>query len=252
MPLPQTFDAFVPSNFGQLVARANFKPTYISLEELKTFDAIAVEFQKSYELSKKLYPEVILSHCVRMYYYSLAILHSGFPSNTPLVPQITREELIKRVYLGVILHDLGLSTHAEAVAHPAHEMTFEFSGGIMAYEHLQTYGPSLNTSQVGDITQSIMLHTSPFDAGMSSATAMLVQLSALFDLGGYSVLGDPNLDCMLHQDTVKEIRDAVPKGQFAEFSEGISKMMEAQPNCLMSHKVSIHLCSIVGECLLTD
>lgn len=170
MPLPQTFDAFVPSNFGQLVARANFAPAYVSLEELKTFDAMAAEFQKSYELTKKLSAEIILSHCVRMYYYSLAILHSGFPSNTPLVPQITREELIKRVYLGVILHDLGLSTHAEVVAHPAHEMTFEFSGGIMAYEHLlQTYGSSLNTFQVGDITQSIMLHTSPFDAGMSSA-----------------------------------------------------------------------------------
>ncbi|KAE9388353.1 hypothetical protein BT96DRAFT_927148 [Gymnopus androsaceus JB14] len=236
MAIPQTFDAFVPSNFEKLIAKGNFKPTYVGLEELKAFDT--AEFRKSYELAKKLTSESIFNHSLRMYYYSLAILHSGFPSKTPSVPQIAREEVFKRVYLGTVLHDLGLSTNEEVTTHPSHEMTFEFTGGIIAFEHLvQTYGPLLNASEIGDVTQSIMLHTNPFNAGMSSATAMLVQLSAFFDLGGYDAFGRPELlDCMLHADTVKEIQDAIPKEQLAkEFLSGLEVMVKAKPNCIVAH-----------------
>ncbi|KAE9400485.1 hypothetical protein BT96DRAFT_1018868 [Gymnopus androsaceus JB14] len=197
MAIPQTFDAFVPSNFGQLIAKGNFKPTYVSLEELKkTFDT--AEFRKSYELAKKLDSESIFNHSLRMYYYSLAILHSGFPSKHPLRPP-------------------NCATNEAVTTHPSHDMTFEFTGGIITFEHLasDTYGPLLDASEIGDVTQSIMLHT----------------------IGGYDAFGKPEfLECMLHPDTVKEIRDAIPKEQVAkEFLSDFEEMVKVKPNCILAH-----------------
>jgi hypothetical protein len=63
-------------------------------------------------------------------------------------------------------------------------MTFELHGAIMAYEHLHIAAPSLDPFQVGDIVESIVLHTSQWPSGNSSANQILMFLSAVFDVGG--------------------------------------------------------------------
>ncbi|KAJ3986413.1 hypothetical protein F5890DRAFT_995248 [Lentinula detonsa] len=237
MALPETFDAFVPTNFADFFARVD-TPTHIGLTELRELeDDVVNSFEISYKYAEKLCSQTILDHSLRCYYFSLAMLHN-FPSNTPSVPQISRGELIKRVYLTCLLHDVGISSHEIATTHPAHDMTFEFHGGIMVYEHLRAeYIPSLrlNDSQIADITQSIMLHDVPFQTGMSSATGMLVHISAFIDIFGYDTAPPNTIERALHRDTKREIEKAFPRDGMTLFGVQVEEMMKAKPNCLLGH-----------------
>ncbi|KAE9392095.1 hypothetical protein BT96DRAFT_1000647 [Gymnopus androsaceus JB14] len=171
------------------------------------------------------------------------MLHSGFPSSTPSVPQITRQDLVKRVYLTSLLHDLGFSQHEDFTTHPAHHMSFELSGAILAFEHLRaTYNRSphqhhqqqLDSEQISDITRSIMLHGLPIDAGMSSPVGVLIQISAMFDTLGYSAYDGVAMS-MLHRETVKEIEEAFPRIDLVkELVAGLPQMLKFQPTCLLA------------------
>ncbi|KIK63991.1 hypothetical protein GYMLUDRAFT_241215 [Collybiopsis luxurians FD-317 M1] len=238
MPLPEKFDAFVPSNFVELLAQSNFQPAPLKLAELRELDSSIVTFGSSLKLAEKLYSQLLFNHCQRCYYFALAILSNGFPSNSPSVPQIPRETVVKELYLTCLLHDFGLSTHIDTTTHPAHDMTFEFHGGIMAYEHLRAEYISthqLNDIQIADITQSIMLHTAPFEHGKSSALGMLMQLSAFLDVFGYGVFGPDSMEKLIHRDTVREIEQAFPRGDMAQLDRQSQIMFEEKPNCLTSH-----------------
>ncbi|KAF7342166.1 hypothetical protein MVEN_01804400 [Mycena venus] len=164
--------------------------------------------------------------------FALAILHNGFPSGTPGVPQISFEELNRRLYHTCILHDLGWTMTEEGRAHPAHAMTFELHGGIMAYDHLHTAAPSLDAQQVGDIVQSIVLHTLEFPSGKSSATGALMFLSAWFDVCGYHEAGPGSR--FVDRETVKEIEKEYPRGAFAvEGKEVLDREFSEKPNTLL-------------------
>ncbi|KAJ7235493.1 hypothetical protein C8J57DRAFT_1728575 [Mycena rebaudengoi] len=225
MSFPATFDAFVPANPTEFFALANIQPNYVSFDTLK---AIQLEHTQkaSYEYAKKMITKTGFFHCLRTYYFALAILFNGFPSGTPGVPQITFHELNTRLYHAAILHDLGWSTTPEGLAHPAHAMSFEIAGGIMAYDHLHAAAPKLDAHQVGDIVQSIMLHTSSFEAGPASAVGTLLPLGALFDVLGYDANGPGSLDFLLNRKTVQEIEKAFPPwsvrwGRRRVFQQGI-------------------------------
>ncbi|KAJ7443885.1 hypothetical protein B0H11DRAFT_2343571 [Mycena galericulata] len=235
MPFPQTFDAYVPSDIQQVFALAKFKPNYVSLDTLRSVP-LDPAHAASFEYAKKITPPEGFLHSVRCYYFALALLHNGFPSGTPGVPQITFEELARRLYHTCILHDLGWTTTTEGRTHPAHAMSFELHGGIMAYEHLRSAAPALDAQQVGDIVQSIMLHTLVWPTGTSSATKLLMSLSAYFDLGGYDTYGPGSLDFLMHRKTVQEIETAYPRGNLAaEGAEILTREGVKKPDCLLSH-----------------
>ncbi|THU98999.1 hypothetical protein K435DRAFT_964662 [Dendrothele bispora CBS 962.96] len=147
MSTPETFDAFVPSTVPDLLSRANFKARYIPLSSLRSLD-LENQYKPSYELMRKVDTDAVVNHCLRCYYFSLLILHSGFPSNTPGVRQITR--------------------------------------CIMAYEHLlEKYpSPSLSSSDVGDVAQGInaSYYSSP-TVHLPQRTPPST-ISAYFDLAG--------------------------------------------------------------------
>ncbi|KAJ3887467.1 hypothetical protein GG344DRAFT_68800 [Lentinula edodes] len=252
MPVPDTFDAFVPSNFADLFATAEIPP-YIGLTELRELERNVVnKFQPSYLHAQKLCSKMILDHSLRCYYFALAILQS-FPSKTPSIPQISRDELIGRVYLACILHDLGLSSHEEAIAHPTRDMTFEIHGGILAYEHLRAeYAPDLhlNNSQIADVAQSIMLHTISFQTGLSSAAGMLLYVSAFIDVVGYEAAPPNTKERAITYDTVREIEEAFPlDGMTLRFGGQIREMLDAKPNCLVSHS-TVNEGSTIGGSVL--
>lgn len=178
-------------------------------------------------------------HSVRCYYFALAILHNGFPSKTPGVPQISFEDLHNRLFYACILHDLGLTVHPEALAHPAHAMSFELHGGIMAYEHLHAVHPTLSAEDVGDIVQGIMLHTISFPSGKSSAVGTLVQVAAGFDIMGLHAFGPDPLDFLVDEKTIEEIEKEYPRGELGiEVKDILVREFENKPNCLLSHGVS--------------
>ncbi|KAJ6481919.1 hypothetical protein C8R45DRAFT_1215711 [Mycena sanguinolenta] len=235
MPFPKTFDAYVPSNTMDLFGLAKIKPDYVSFETLRSVPLDAAH-TASLEYAKKITPPEAFLHSIRCYYFSLAILHNGFPSETPGMPQITFEELNRRLYHTCIMHDLGWTTTTEGTEHPAAGMTFELHGGIMAYEHLQAAAPELDAQQVGDIVQSIVLHSSQWPSGKSSATKTLISLSAFFDVCGYDAQGPGSMDFLINRKTVQEVEKEYPREIFAtEVTEVLHKEYARKPDCLLSH-----------------
>ncbi|KAJ7624882.1 hypothetical protein FB45DRAFT_869743 [Roridomyces roridus] len=235
MAFPQTFDAYLPSNFQEFLALAKFKPEYISLEALHAVP-LDPAHTASFEYAKKITPHEGFIHSVRCYYFSLAILANGFPSGTAGVPQITFTELVRRVYHTCILHDLGWTTTAEGRAHPAHTMSFELHGGIMAYEHLKAPELELDAHQLGDIVQSIMLHTSQWNEGTVSSTKQLISLSALLDVLGLQAFGPGVLGSMIHPKTIREIEKEYPRGKLgADARQALESNAKEAPDCLIGH-----------------
>ncbi|KAJ7749374.1 hypothetical protein B0H16DRAFT_1845317 [Mycena metata] len=192
----------------------------------------------SFAYAKKLTPPGVFGHVIRCFYFALALLYTGFPSGTPGVAQIGFDELALRLYHTMLLHDLGWSNATVALTHPAHAMTFELHGAFMAYEHLHAAAPNLDPFQVGDIVESIVLHTSGWSSGNSSANQILMALSAAFDVGGFNGTGLMGLDFnkLFNPKTVAEIEQAYPRGDF--YNAGIAVLdreFAEKPNCLWSH-----------------
>ncbi|KAF7339100.1 hypothetical protein MVEN_01986500 [Mycena venus] len=232
MTFPKTFDAYVPSNGLTL---SSIKPDYVPFE---TLSAIPIDLNPvSFAYAKKLTPPLAFGHVIRCFYFALALLYTGFPSGTPGVPQIGFEELAMRLSYTTLLHDLGWSNTTEALKHPAHAMTFELHGAFMTYEHLHAAAPGLDAHQVGDIVQSIVLHTSGWPSGFSSANQILMAISAGFDVGGFNgTLTGLNNSLLWNPKTVQEIEKAYPRGDF--YNTGIAvfnKEFTEKPNCLMGH-----------------
>ncbi|KAJ6624750.1 hypothetical protein B0H10DRAFT_2005976, partial [Mycena sp. CBHHK59/15] len=227
MPFPKTFDAYVPSDGKEFFELAKFKPAYVSLAELQAV-ALDAAHQASFALAEKITPPATFAHCSRCYFFGMAMLYNGFPSETPRVPQISLEELTRRWYHCAILHDLGLTKDPEALAHPANAMSFELHGAFMVYEHLHAADPKLDAVQVGDVVQSIITHT--------SAVAMLLKMCTGFDGLGYDAFGPGSLDFLQNRKTVQEIEKAYPRGAFGEEAlDIVATEMARKPDCLMSH-----------------
>ncbi|KAF8146491.1 hypothetical protein K438DRAFT_1869276 [Mycena galopus ATCC 62051] len=117
-------------------------------------------------------------------------------------------------------------------------MTFELHGAFMTYEHLHAVAPTYDAEQVGDIVESIVLHTSNWPTGNSSAAGQLMSLTAFFDIEGYANLGPGGIDfnLLFNSTTVEEIEKAYPRGElYDEGSAAIEREFEEKPNCLLSH-----------------
>ncbi|KAJ7481947.1 hypothetical protein FB451DRAFT_1171075 [Mycena latifolia] len=210
-------------------------PGYVPFETLRAVPLDAAHVA-TYGFSKKLTPHYAFLHAIRCFYFALALLYNGFPSGTPGFPQIAFEELAGRLYHASLLHDLGWSSTPEAGAHPAHVMTFELHGGFMAYEHLHATAPDLDAHQVGDIVESITLHTSLWPSGTSSATKTLLTVSVGFDASGYPGQLPGSFDLLFNRTTVQEIEQAYPRGEFAlEATEVLNRQWDLKPDCLLSH-----------------
>ncbi|KAF7369149.1 hypothetical protein MVEN_00242100 [Mycena venus] len=238
MTFPTAFDAYVPSNGLDFLAVSNIEPVYVPFDTLRAVAVNNTAEVASFTYAKKLTPPAVFLHVLRCFYFGLALLYTGFPSGTPGVPQIGFEELTMRLYHTAVLHDLGWSNSSEVLQHPAHAMTFELHGAFMAYEHLHAEAPDLDAFQVGDIVESIVLHTSQWPSGNSSANQILMSLGALFDVGGYNGTGLVGLNSSLlwHPKTVEDIEKAFPRGEF--YQEGIAafdREFTQKPNCLFSH-----------------
>ncbi|KAJ7481881.1 hypothetical protein FB451DRAFT_1444612 [Mycena latifolia] len=235
MPFPKSFDAFVPSNFAEFLALAKIRPHYISFDSLESIP-LDDAHRAATTYTEKIIPNSTFAHSLRTYYFALAILHNGFPSGTPGVPQISFEDLQKRLYHACILHDLGMTIHPDTLNHPARTMSFELFGGIMAYEHLRAVEPPLGGQQVGDIIQSIMLHTTEYTAGNSSSIGTLLTLGSSFDVLGYNGLGPGVFDFICHRKTVQEIEKAFPRRTFGiDGREAGTREFDEKPTCIMGH-----------------
>ncbi|KAJ7238220.1 hypothetical protein C8J57DRAFT_1566312 [Mycena rebaudengoi] len=234
MTFPKTFDAYVPSNGADFLALSTFQAEYVPFP---TLQAVTVSpASDSFAYAKKIAPPGVFAHVLRCFYFALALLYTGFPSGTPGVAQIGFEELSLRLYHTSLLHDLALSNNTEVLVHPAHAMTFELQGAIMTYEHLHAAVSGLDPHQIGDIVQSIVLHTSAWASGNSSANQILLAISAGFDAGGFNGTGIVDYTRLWNPKTVAEIEKAYPYGDAHTEAAGlITREVTQKPNCLFSH-----------------
>ncbi|KAJ7851229.1 hypothetical protein B0H14DRAFT_3451426 [Mycena olivaceomarginata] len=159
MPFPQIFDAYVPRITVAFLALSKIQPDYVPSHSARS---------RSTPWLQRLSPT---------------------PKDLPLQRfplrnarrDIAFDELALRVYHTCLLHDLGLTNTSAVLAHPAHAMTFELHGAFMAYGHLHAVAPTYDVARVGDIVQSIVLDTSSWVVGNSSAAGQLMSLTAFFD-----------------------------------------------------------------------
>ncbi|KAJ7362524.1 hypothetical protein DFH08DRAFT_841054 [Mycena albidolilacea] len=238
MAFTKTFDAYVPSNGPDFFALSKLKPDYVPFTTLQAVVIDPAAKADSFAYAKRLTPPAVFAHVLRCFYFALALMYTGFPSGTPGVAQIGFEELSLRLYHTSLLHDVGWSNSTEALNHPAHAMTFELHGGIMAYEHLHAAAPNLDAFQVGDIVESIVLHTSQWSSGNSSANQFLLSVSTFFDAGGYNGTGVAGLDFhrLWNPKTVAEIEQAYPRvDMHNQVISILDKEFAQKPNCLLSH-----------------
>ncbi|KAJ7172994.1 hypothetical protein C8R43DRAFT_678407, partial [Mycena crocata] len=225
---------YIPSNISAFFELAKFKPDHLPLESLPAVP-LGPEQTATFVYAKRLTPEFAFIHNLRCYYFGLAMLHNGFPSKTPGVQQISFDELNRRFYHTALLHDLGWTTTAEGLAHPAHAMSFELHGGVMAYDHLYNT-TNLDAVQVGDVMQSIVLHTSQWPGGTSSANSFLMFLSVAFDAAGYDAFGPGSLDAFVNRTTVKEVEAKYPRGEFGpDAIDTLSEQLKEKPSSLITH-----------------
>ncbi|KAJ7590235.1 hypothetical protein C8J56DRAFT_1163845 [Mycena floridula] len=134
------------------------------------------------------------------------------------------------------MHDMGITNNTGALAHPAHAMSFELWGALMAYDHLHEAHPELDAVQVGDVAQSIALHTSVYLKGNSSAVGWLLQNTAVFDFGGYDVYGPGSFDPFWNTQTIAEIEKVYPRDTFIpEFNTILGREIQEKPNCIITH-----------------
>jgi hypothetical protein len=102
MTFPSASDTYVPSNGPDFLAISNFTPAYVPFT---TLQAVRVSpAADSFAYAKRLVSPATFAHVVRCFYFTLALLYTGFPSGTPGAAQIGFEELTLRLYHTALLH----------------------------------------------------------------------------------------------------------------------------------------------------
>ena len=253
--IPATFDAFVPTNVPDFAKAANLSAQYVPFADVNALFLEADEkFSATHAYVATVNSPAILTHNIRVMLYAYALLHTGFPSQTPSVPQISSGELTDRIYLAAMLHDLGLWKDEKALQHLAHTTSFEIFGGFLAYEHLKsTAYPGVGAPIVGDVIQSTNLHTIDFSVGNSTATGQLLHISAFLDVVGWDTFGKGFFDSFWHNQTIAEIETAYPRGALpTEFSEFARETQVNMPEALLNHIVPVSSSRLVFISMRTD
>jgi hypothetical protein len=246
--LSATYNAFIPSNVSAFALLGNFTsptPPFVPFDEInKLLQPLVEKYKFSRQYVAHVNSPSILNHNLRMICYSFALLLTGFPSQPSLgAAQIQTEELTEKIYLSSMMHDLGLSKDPVTLEHHAHTMSFELFGAFLAYDHLHTVNyPSVDDAFIGDVVQSTVLHTSIFDAGNSSAAAMLLHLSAFLDIVGLEAFGPDIFPRFWNNKTISEIEKAFPRLNLSEeFADDVEEMLKDKPDCITGHYVSYDL-----------
>ncbi|KAK3687683.1 urea hydro-lyase cyanamide [Podospora appendiculata] len=143
------------------------------------------------QYAKEKLPSQTYSHSMRVYYYATAILTQQFSSHTGLS--------LSTLALTSLLHDIG-TTHSNL---RATQLSFEFYGGLLARELLQTQLESTQ-SQAEAVCEAIIRHQDLGAVGSITLLGQLIQLATIHDnMGGHAAL--------VHADTRADVNRAFPR-----------------------------------------
>ncbi|KAF3919223.1 hypothetical protein AA313_de0205267 [Arthrobotrys entomopaga] len=157
------------------------------------------------------------NHSMRVYYFSMAILHQQFPEHAKTLSPST-------LALTCLLHDIG-ATH-EHIA--ATQLSFEFFGGILALDLLskQLNAPK---SQAEAVCEAIIRHQDLGTVGTITFLGQLIQLATIYDNMG----GNPE---MVHVNTRVDVNKAFPRDGWSKcFHDTIREENATKPWAHTTH-----------------
>ncbi|KAB5577497.1 hypothetical protein GE09DRAFT_1168455 [Coniochaeta sp. 2T2.1] len=141
------------------------------------------------------------NHSMRVYYFSMAILRQQFP-DYPLSPST--------LAITSLLHDIGTTpTHLRAT-----QLSFEFYGGILALNLLQSDPLNAPQSQAEAVAEAIIRHQDIGTVGNITFLGQIIQLATLYD----NIGGNPEI---VHKETRDDVNREFPRGGWAECFVGV-------------------------------
>ncbi|KAL1885570.1 hypothetical protein Plec18167_001065 [Paecilomyces lecythidis] len=159
--------------------------------------------QRIHDYAKSHLPEPVYNHSIRVYLYGIAIKRYRFP---------TWAFTDETYYLSCLLHDIGTTEENMRRTH----LSFEFYGGILALEVLQSAGAIAVASdvvapreQAESVTEAIIRHQDLCQQGKITVLGQLLQLATIFDnTGTYSEL--------VHRATIEDVTKNYPRLKWSD------------------------------------
>ena len=182
----------VPRSLDKLVAsRKNPQsPRPIKVEDISIPESSLVK--QITEYAKGNLPGPAFNHSMRVFYFGQAITMQHFP-DWHYSPETW--------LLACLLHDIGTT---EANMNRT-QMSFEFQGGMLAYELLIKNGAP--QSQAEAVAETIIRHQDVGDTGNVSMLTAVIHFATLFDNAG----GNAQL---VHKETIESVVKAWPRNKW--------------------------------------
>lgn len=243
-------DSSVERSLNDLLAQlpTNSHPRPISIMDIKVPDTPWAESVARW--TKDILTPGLYNHSRRSFFYSSALLDPTlglFPADT--VANAKQHGLEENMWLSAMLHDVTLVPEVQNDL--CNQLSFELQGGILAHEYLSypqtqvtsetrqwgtnsshraTPATSLSKYQIGEVVESIVLHTDSMLPGRLNLCAQATHLGIMLDAFGG---GPPDQILRLwHPETIANgAKEWSRSKDNAELTEPIQRELATKPGC---------------------
>ncbi|KAG8695635.1 hypothetical protein FRC08_007648 [Ceratobasidium sp. 394] len=243
-------DSSVERSLNDLFAQlpTNNHPRPISILDIKVPDTPWAESVARW--TKDVLTPGLYNHSRRSFFYASALLDPMlglFPSET--VTKSKQHGLEENMWLAAMLHDVTLVSEVQGDL--ANQLSFEIQGGILAHEYLSYPQPQVTDStkqwgtnssnrvtpasplpkyQVGEVVESIVVHTDSMQPGRINLCAQVLHLGIMLDaVGG----GPPSEILRLwHPETIANgAKEWTRTKVHTALADPIQRELETKPGC---------------------
>ncbi|KAG8708486.1 hypothetical protein FRC09_001230 [Ceratobasidium sp. 395] len=197
-------DSSVERSLNDLLAQlpTNNHPRPISILDIKVPDTPWAESVARW--TQDVLTPGLYNHSRRSFFYASALLDPALGLFPPeIVANAKQHGLEENMWLAAMLHDVVLVP--EVQHHLANQLSFEIQGGILAHEYLSypqpqvtasteqwgtsssnraTPATSLSKYQIGEVVESIVIHTDALQPGRINLCAQATHLGIMLDAVG--------------------------------------------------------------------
>lgn len=176
----------VPRNRSNVPSEQQAKTTNVEVDFGKIWPATKVVESALNYVEEKLPPET-LNHSLRVYCFGkcfenvlsedIPLNHTGHTIATQHFPswiETNRDAFFETWALTCLFHDIATTQANRDATH----MSFEFQGGFIALQQLQSFGAPV--AQAESVCEAIIRHQDPGETGTISRMGQLVQISTEF------------------------------------------------------------------------
>ncbi|KAG8775959.1 hypothetical protein FRC12_001176 [Ceratobasidium sp. 428] len=243
-------DSSVERSLNDLLAQlpTNNHPRPISILDIKVPDTPWAESVARW--TQDVLTPGLYNHSRRSFFYASALLDPAlglFPSET--VANAKKHGLEENMWLAAMLHDVAFVPDVQH--HLANQLSFEIQGGILAHEYLSypqpqvtasteqwgtssinraTPATSLSKYQIGEVVESIVIHTDALQPGRVNLCAQATHLGIMLDaVGG----GPPSEVLRLwNPETIANgAKEWSRTKDHAALADPLERELEAKPGC---------------------